>query len=203
MPDIPAMAAAVSAPGIDPREWVKVGVVDAVVVDGQGVFLDVTVQPDGYPVRAKMASLYAGDGFGLYCPVRKGDQVVLVVPDGTPDGIPVATGTLHNAQDALPSEAASDPESIWLVAERGKHVRLRVAGGTVSLDADRVEIGGWGTANPMTRWHQLRAILDDLVGELISHGHFGAGACTSMGAFARILAKIRDDAPASGRGFVE
>ncbi len=176
MADRAGAAMAMSYPGIDPRLWVIEATVDEVHVGEDGVFVDVTAhateQPDGLPNRAQMVPAFAGAGFGIYVPVQAGDLVLVVAPDGNLDGSPRAFGPMHNDQDTLPQEAQDEPESLWVVAQKDKHIRFKVTGdGVVSFDAPRVELGPWESSNPLTCWNELKSILNSMKNLVVAHTH--------------------------------
>jgi len=76
----------VRSPGIDTRYWIKLAHVDNVVVDPEeGVFADVTLQPESQTVTAFAGSPYAGNGFGFYAPIQEDDLVLVAIPDGDTD----------------------------------------------------------------------------------------------------------------------
>lgn len=129
--------------GRDTREWAKLALVDEVTIDGAGVFVDCTTQPEGYPVRAQMSTQFSGKGFGAYYPVQVGDQVLVAFPDGSLDGKAIAMTILHNDEDLVPSEAQADPASFWLVSEAGRSIRIRALGaGVVELVGEKVRCAG-------------------------------------------------------------
>lgn len=111
-------AEGMSRPGIDPRQWVSIGVVDS--DDDEVVFFDedegqplvkVTLQPTKVPVYARVASMSAGNGEGEYHPFVKGDEVVVLIPRGREDSGCIIIGKLNNAIDKFPMEsvAGQDP----------------------------------------------------------------------------------------------
>lgn len=135
------VAKSLSYPGIDPREWIKLGLVTDVSVTDEGVFLEVEVQPEGWACRAKLLSIFAGAGWGAYYPVQVGDQTVVIFPDGHPQGQCLALGTLHTSEDAVSSEAQGDSETVWIVTRSGQDVRVKAAGnGNVWVESSSGEV---------------------------------------------------------------
>lgn len=103
--DVQRLGAAVSRPGIDPRTWVTMGRVDddpdAAHWDATaGWVVDVTFYGsdleggDGLPCR--VASQGAGDGYGEFIPPSQDAEVVVVLPGGDPEQLPVIVGYASN-----------------------------------------------------------------------------------------------------------
>lgn len=131
--DTTRLASAVSQPGIDPRIWVSYAVlltepyID--MTDGyQDVVADVLLAPSNVVETARVGAAYAGNGFGLYAPLHKDDEVMVCAPSGDPDQGLVITHRLWSPSDPPPVEAASNPEDVTLVVEPGKNLRLTVKG---------------------------------------------------------------------------
>jgi len=136
---------------MDSLEWVKLAKVTKVSFSDQGVFVDADVQPDGFPVRAKLATLWAGAGIGIYWPVKAGDQVLVAFPDGNPDGNPVALAGLFNETSTVPAEAKAEQETFWIVSAAGKQIKIKagagseahvLAGKRVLVQAPQVNVDG-------------------------------------------------------------
>lgn len=139
MPDIRGMLAAMR---YGEERWIMLGICRAVTIDSESVFLDIEV-PEGDIVRARLVPAHAGAGWGIYHPVREGDQFLVLCPGGDPDDSPIAVGPLHSEEDPVPSEALSDSETWWLVARPGKSVRIKATGaGRIYLEAPTVEVLG-------------------------------------------------------------
>lgn len=94
--DVQKLAEALSTPGIDPRDWIKAGTVgsvedggtfvtndqEATYSDPLGTVVDVRIEPDGDSVTVRWNGVGCGRfGFILF-PVRPGDEVVCLFPDG-------------------------------------------------------------------------------------------------------------------------
>ena len=104
-PDVGAMSAAVSRPGIDPRVWLTLAVVSRVGFDAdEGPFADVQYQPGGENETALIGSSYAGNEFGDWGDVAEGDTVLVAQPMGDPGNGPVIICRMWNAGDAPFSE---------------------------------------------------------------------------------------------------
>jgi hypothetical protein len=122
--DAGAFSALVSAPGIDPRTWVSYGLVEQATQDEDtgetqqpvefdpdfGPLILVRLQPSDLPVRCRVSMSVAGDGEGSYHPFMPGDEVLVLLPEGTESGSPCITGRLTNSIDKFPSNVAGqDP----------------------------------------------------------------------------------------------
>lgn len=154
--DAARLAQLVSSPGIDPRMWCSLCIVDKVVVDGDhGVFADVlimataTVDGDGNTIAQKetvrVAADYAGNGFGFYMPPLQGDEVLVVWPHGQYDDGGVLIKRLWSASDQPPATAKNNPNDALLML--GKDVNLRIimqgqGNASITVDKGKVLLGG-------------------------------------------------------------
>jgi len=78
---------------------VRVGQVTDLGFDAlEGVFADVRFVPDGTTETAYVGSAFAGNGHGMWCPLRVGDLVVVVIPDGDPNSGPVVVCRVWNGR---------------------------------------------------------------------------------------------------------
>lgn len=139
--DVNRLANAVARPGIDPRVWVSYAVLTSEPVvelrEGQqDVIVDLLLLPSGQPETARVGAMYAGNGFGLYAPLHKDDEVLVVAPSGDPDEGLVVMQRLWSPADPPPSAVTENPLDVTLVVENGRSLRLNVAGG------GKVYIGG-------------------------------------------------------------
>lgn len=104
-----------SYPGIDPRVWGSYGTVDAedpVVFDEQyGPLVNVTLQPSKVPVRCRVGGHVAGNGEGEFYPFVAGDEVYVLLPEGSPRGDCIIVCRLNNEIDKFPADsvAGQDP----------------------------------------------------------------------------------------------
>ena len=174
--DIARMANALSRPGIDPRIWISYGVLTSEpyveMREGQqDVLVDVTLLPSGDEETARVGAAYAGNGFGLYMPLHKDDEVLVLAPSGDPDQGLVIAQRLWSPADPPPQEVADNPEDVTLVVEEGKNLRLNVKGtGNVVIEAaeGQVKLGSEDATKGVAR-------LDDTTTD-------GSLAVTALGA---------------------
>lgn len=136
IPDVSMIARAIQRPGIDPRAWVSLAIVQSVVVDADGAFCDVLLVPSNRLHTARLGAAYAGSGWGLFLPPLVDDEVVVLAPDGDPSAGLVIVSRLWSQVDAPPTEAQENPEDAVLVVQPDKSLRLSVSGG------GKVYIGG-------------------------------------------------------------
>lgn len=128
--DMGRLSQAVSRPGIDPRTWVSLAIVNSVVVDPvEGVFCGITLMPSEIEETARLGAAYAGNGFGFYAPPKVDDEVMVCAPSGDPSQGLVITGRLWSPSDVPPAEASSHPQDVLLKVEEGQTLRLKVSGG--------------------------------------------------------------------------
>jgi hypothetical protein len=121
-PDMRRMSEALKGPGIDTRHWVSYGTV-AVVGDGEpdfadphavnvspsGVLVDVLLMPSGIPVTCRYAGIQGGGACTILAPIRPGDEVLVVIPDGEVRAVPVIVAILNAAHTKLPGETDRKP----------------------------------------------------------------------------------------------
>lgn len=149
--DMQRLAMGVSMPGIDPRIWVSLCVVNAVTVDGTGYFADVsimstaTTDDDGNVVAqtetVRIAPEYAGNGFGLYVPIDVGDEVIVEWIDGDPDHGGILTKRAWSSSDPPPDVAQNNPDDVLLIAKKDVNIRIITQGqGNVVLQVDQGKV---------------------------------------------------------------
>lgn len=137
--DVSRLADAVARPGIDPRTWVSYAVCTSepyfeTTAGQQDCFVDIYLMPSGVQETARVGSIYAGNGFGLWTPLHKDDEVLVCAPSGDPDEGLVVTQRLWSPSDPPPQEAADNADDVVLMVEEGRSVRIGVrGGGTVRL----------------------------------------------------------------------
>ena len=149
-PDMARLANALSIPGIDPRIWVSYAYLTSEpyieTVDGrEDIIADIVLLPSQQEETARVGAIYAGNGFGFYCPLHKDDEVLVVAPSGDPDEGLVITQRLWSPAAPPPQEVIDNPEDVTLVVEEGKNLRLHVLGaGNVVLAAEdgKIKLGG-------------------------------------------------------------
>lgn len=143
--DVKRMGEAVSHPGIDPRTWLTLAVVDAVNVTDHGVYADITTIT-GNKECAVVAPLYAGPGFGLYTPIYVGAFVVVAHPEGEGNTGGRIIAMTWDKGEPPPPEVMDAPADILLVAQPESNVRIITkGGGNVVLevrDGGKVLLGG-------------------------------------------------------------
>lgn len=129
-PDMGRISAAVSRPGIDPRVWVSLAVVTAVKVDPvHGILVDVLLLPSRVPETARVASVYAGPGFGLYFPIDVDDEVIVEAPEGNLDaGLVVTPRLWGEGTGAPPADAATSPTDLILLVKPDATLRIATLG---------------------------------------------------------------------------
>jgi len=157
--DVQRLARAMSYPGIDPRTWVSLAIAleDSAVDPDHGVFVDVRLVPTEEEYTARVAPQYAGNGFGLYHPILKDDELVVIAPSGDPANGLIAQSILHSAVDKPPQAAIDNPADFVLVVEPEKNLRLIVSGAgnvhiksesKVVVEASEVHLGADNLINP-------------------------------------------------------
>lgn len=129
-PDLARMALAFRRPGIDPRTWVSLAVVDDVVLDPeQGLFAQVTLLPSEQVETVRVSTTYAGSSWGISFPLYKGDEVLVAAPSGDPDEGMVVVGRLHSPADPPPDQVVANPDDVVLVVKPGQAFRVFTSAG--------------------------------------------------------------------------
>lgn len=144
--DVGRLSNAVSRPGIDPRIWATYGVLTSEpyieTFEGeQDIVADVLLLPSMQDETARVGAMYAGNGFGFYCPLHEGDEVLVIAPSGDPDEGLVITQRLFSPAAVPPIEAVTNPEDVTLVVQDGKNLRLHVKGtGNVVIASEQGQV---------------------------------------------------------------
>ena len=142
--DFASMGRALARPGMDPRSWCSLAIVQSVVVDeAEGVFCDVLLMPSKRRETARLGAAYAGSGWGLYAPPMVDDEVLVSAPSGDPAQGLVITSRLWSPADVPPADAATHPEDVLLTVRPDKSLRLVVSGG------GKVILGGAEASQPV------------------------------------------------------
>lgn len=177
--DTERLSNAVSRPGIDPRIWVSYAVLTSnPVVDtdpgDQDVIANVMLMPSGTIETARVGAIYAGNGFGLYTPLYKGDEVLVVAPSGDPDQGLVITQRLWSPSDLPPEGLGDTLEDVTLVIQPDKNLRITAKGGGnvyLTVDTGKVYLGAPDGTEPAAKGQSLKSYLDNLANLLNLHVH--------------------------------
>lgn len=104
-----AMAHMISRPGIDPRDWLFLGVVVEIGHDPkEGQFAEVRPVPTGPAVTCYIGTSYAGNNFGINAPLELGDTVLVAVPNGDTGNGPWIISRRWDKSDPPPTETAGE-----------------------------------------------------------------------------------------------
>lgn len=174
------LANAVSRPGIDPRIWVSYAVLLAdpkVVTEAnyEDIVADIMLLPSGTVETARVGAVYAGNGFGLYAPLYKDDEVVVIAPSGDPDEGLVITHRMWSPADKPPAEITEETQNdLWLVVQPNQSLRVSAKGsGNVYLTVDtgKVYLGAADGTEAAAKGESLKDYLVSLVSALRNHTH--------------------------------
>lgn len=154
--DVGRLAKAVQRPGVDPRVWCCLAVVQELGIDAQGVFADVQVQPDGNVETCYVGTPFAGSvdgetGYGDWCPLEVGDTVLVAVPMGDTDSGPIIVTRVWNGGDPPPEqlrEGEEPPADRWIIARPKQSIKLLATlmgkladgGSSVTLSPDALAV---------------------------------------------------------------
>lgn len=194
--DMSRLAKLAQRPGVDPRVWLTLAVVEALGFDAaEGVFADVRFQPTGERETALVAVPYAGDGFGDWCPLAVDDVVLVAVPNGDPSAGPVIIARMWRAADRPPADVRAGQDDadghpvptadrvirvqagqrlVVRVSGSGGDVDIRVEGsGNVNLvvDSGKVLVGATSGGEPPALATTLKSYLDTVKTWLDAHVH--------------------------------
>jgi hypothetical protein len=175
--DFAALGRAMARPGMDPRAWCSLAIVQSVVVDeAEGVFCDVLLMPSKRRETARLGAAYAGSGWGLYAPPMVDDEVLVSAPSGDPAQGLVITSRLWSPADVPPADAATHPEDVLLTVRPDKSLRIKVQGGgnvILAVDTGKVFLGSETGTEAVAKGDSLKSYLDSLVTKLNAHTHTG------------------------------
>lgn len=111
-------AEAFARPGMDPRQWISYGIVNADSEEARSVLFDdddgelpfplviVTLQPSGVTVPCRVAGMVAGEGEADWFPFVGGDEVLVAIPEGDERAGCCIIGRLNQAKDKFPRTIA-------------------------------------------------------------------------------------------------
>ena len=135
--DTQRLGASIARPGIDTRVWISLAFArgESMVDAANGVFVDVTCVPHGEQYTARVASNYAGTGFGAYAKIHANDALLVAAPEGDPGHGLVVLSRFWSSIDTPPQDSVDNPDDIVLTVEADKNVRIKLQGsGQVFLD---------------------------------------------------------------------
>jgi len=196
LPDVAKMAEALKAPGIDPRYWCSYGTVSVVHDDGDidaqgnvildvtdtscvhvapdGTYCDVVLQPTLVPVTCRYPGLQGGPSAQVITPIRPGDEVLVMLPNGSTSGPPVIAAILNSQAHLVPLGADRRPlfrNDRVLIYATDTPIDLRTANGTevlidqdgnVTVTASRVALGGSDATEQVVKGTSYRQAEDQL-----------------------------------------
>lgn len=159
------MGAAVAGPTQDTRVWSAIGVVkgEPFLDPDEGIFAVVEIQPEQYRVCARMSAVYSGDGFGIWTPLRDGEQVVLGLPMGDTFGFPIILGRVPSRDEKPPQEFQND--RVLIKGRGGEHIVLATQG------SGEVRVVDPTGPKHGVRWEDLNSALQSYVLAVNTHTH--------------------------------
>lgn len=141
--DLGDLAAGMSRPGNDTREWFSYGTVRGGTTEDDPCvefvndqpLVRVLLHPSLKEVRARVAGHVAGNGEAEWHPFVPDDEVVVALPEGTERAGGVIIGRLNNAIDKFPSGsiAGQDPRKNAFAFSRRKTPVINEFNGPVML----------------------------------------------------------------------
>jgi hypothetical protein len=110
---------AAARPGIDPRTWVAIGVVEELGYStAEGLIMVLRVVQGalvGEMVTCELAPSLARSGALISAPIAIGDVGVMVVPDGDANNVPAVVGFLRMEEAPAPSHVNGRPADLALL----------------------------------------------------------------------------------------
>jgi phage baseplate assembly protein gpV len=197
--DVRRLGKALQGPN-DTRHWVSWGTVasiggddgepdfgddGAVVITPASIDVDVVLEPSNQPVTCRYGHQH-GKVHMLF-PIRPGDQVMVIIPDGDMSMIPKIVSVESSQDREIPVEDDGKPvfrNDRALIYADGVPVDLRTAGGArVLLDGDQVNLndGSKGVArkDDTTKLTVSQAELAELAPRILAPPGTTGGPCTA------------------------
>lgn len=113
-------------------QQVGLATVDGIRVVREGIFFDLTGQPLGESLVARLLT-DCGDDYGRFVPFDVGDTVLYAVPMGDPgDGVWVL-GRFFEEAEKVPQDIVDGKTDEWWVAKPGRKLTFQTAGGDAVL----------------------------------------------------------------------
>jgi hypothetical protein len=217
--DTARIAEAVKAKGIDLRFWSSHGTVGTVGEDGvfdptdphavivapEGLLCDVLLEPLNLPITARYAGM-GGRSCVVMAPIRPGDEVLVVIPDGDLANHLAIVAVLNNDEHRIPIDPTdrkpvfrNDRLSIYAVDvpievrnAAGATVRLEVAGDIVLAPSagKHVKAGGTTDLERAALGDTLQARLEAIETWGKTHTHPVAGVSVGAGAVVSAFTEI-------------
>jgi len=177
--DLARLANALSRPGIDPRIWISYGTLlsEPFIETEEGqqdIFVDVLLMPSLQEETARVGASYAGNGFGFYCPLHQGDEVLVLAPSGDPDEGLVIAQRLWSPADPPPEEVVDNPLDVTLIVEPERNLRLTVKGGgnvILAVDTGKIYLGAEEETEPAAKGQSLKSYLESIKSTFDGHAH--------------------------------
>lgn len=144
--DVRRLSEALRSDGIDPRHWSSHATVGTTGDDGtfdpgdgkaihiapDGVWLDVLLEPRLIPLTVRLA-LGAGVHAHIQAPVRPGDRVLVLIPDGNYANAPTAVAILNSEGQKIPLGSDGKPvfQNDRLLIQCGGGMPVQVLGAKI------------------------------------------------------------------------
>lgn len=153
--------------GGDKSLWVAIGLVEGTpfVDPDEGVFVMVKIMPDEFKVCCRVLTWYSGDGFGVYFPLRAGEQVLVDFPGADTFGAPCIVGRIPSRDEKPPTEF--DNATGILKMKAGEDLRVLTQG------AGEVRLGDGTNESNAARFTELQNYVTQLATALVAHVHPG------------------------------
>lgn len=149
-------------------DYVSLARIDLVHIDEDGTWCDITTLPEqNSNLTAKVGTPYAGDGFGLWLPLKVDDLVVVGVPNGNPNTNLTVIARIWNGLAKPPQLVQDNPDDVALVVEKSRQLRILTEEADATLQtktSGKVEIDSAGDINLKLSGN--------------GHGHLGSDTAT-------------------------
>jgi hypothetical protein len=206
--DTGRIAESLKTKGIDPRYWAGHGVVGtidgsgkadyedgaAVLYASDGQWADVVLMPEEIPITARVQLGMGGRSCVISAPIRPGDEVLVVLPDGELAHPPIIVAVLNNAHDKMPLESDGSPvqrgdrlsiyaADVPIEVRTGSGARLRIEeDGEISMvpaSGQMVKVGGTSELEAAALGETLQTFVNQMVQLYNTHTHVVAGTLPS------------------------
>lgn len=161
------------------------GMRSPVIISNKSVYAAILLMPSLIPVVAKMALTVKGRNSCFYVPPRPGDQVIVLVPEGSLDSPLVFIHAPNNDVEPLHESVISNPDQALIHLNDGIPLNVNVNGAEISIDtAGVVRINGDEAA---IKGDTLVSLLGQLITVFNTHVHSVTGVQPGSGAIATLV----------------
>jgi hypothetical protein len=146
------------------------------------VWVDVLLEPSRIPVTARLQLGVGGARCQIVAPIRPGDEVLVVIPDGNLMNPPAIVAILNSMSAQVGQTAGRSvfKNDRLLVYSDGFPVEVEARDADVTFVTNRdVKIGGRNAGEPLVLGNRWKSRMEKLYQDLAAHKHASAVGPTS------------------------